>query len=98
MAEHPGIVFADGPAGRRATLAVGPDVWELVQFLREIDDRGEDAVLAAAEVFVLPDTAVRAGLRYYAAYPSEIDRWIADAQAASAAAEQAWRLEHDLLR
>ena len=26
MAEHPGIVFKDGPSGRRAALAFGPDV------------------------------------------------------------------------
>jgi hypothetical protein len=27
MAEHPGVVFRDGPTGRRAGLAAGPDVW-----------------------------------------------------------------------
>src|SRR5688572_21638250 len=34
MTEHPGIVFKDGPSGRRAALAFGPDVWEVVTFLR----------------------------------------------------------------
>jgi len=29
-AAHPGIVFKPGPAGRRAALAGGPDVWEIV--------------------------------------------------------------------
>src|SRR2546429_9613749 len=48
MAEHPGIVFKDGPSGRRAALAFGPDVWEVVKFLREIDERGPGAVAAAA--------------------------------------------------
>jgi hypothetical protein len=28
MMAHPGIVFKDGPSGRRAALAFGPDVWE----------------------------------------------------------------------
>lgn len=28
-AEHPGIEFKDGPSGRRAALALGPDVWEV---------------------------------------------------------------------
>jgi hypothetical protein len=26
--DHPGIVYRPGPTGRRAALAVGPDVWE----------------------------------------------------------------------
>lgn len=98
MAEHPDIVFVDGPAGRRPTLKVGPDIWELVRFLREIDERGAEAVAAASEVFAIPEAAVRAGLRYYASYPDEIDRWIADSDAASEAAERAWLAEQDVLR
>ena len=39
-AEHPGIIFKDGPTGRRAALAGGPDVWEIVNVLRELDERG----------------------------------------------------------
>ena len=34
-AAHPGIVFKPGPARRRAALAGGPDVWEIVAALRE---------------------------------------------------------------
>ena len=28
MDEHPGVMFRDGPTGRRAVLVGGPDVWE----------------------------------------------------------------------
>lgn len=35
MAEHPGILFKDGPTGRRATLAFGPAVWEVIKVLRD---------------------------------------------------------------
>src|SRR2546429_2061097 len=59
MAEHPGIVFKDGPSGRRAAVALGPDVWELVKFLREIDERGLGAVEAAAETLNLTEAQVR---------------------------------------
>ena len=97
MAEHPGVVFKDGPGGRRPALKVGPDIWELVKFLREIDERGERAIEAASEVFVIPDSAVRAGLAYYTSYPDEIDAWIADAEAVSERAEQAWRQQQELL-
>src|ERR1700690_2619 len=34
MAEHPGVVFRPGPTGRRAALAGGPDVWEVVRAVR----------------------------------------------------------------
>ncbi|MGH3786165.1 MAG: hypothetical protein ACRDRG_06340 [Pseudonocardiaceae bacterium] len=97
MAEHPGVVFKDGPGGRRPALNVGPDIWELIKFLREIDERGEPAIAAASEVFVIPDTAVRVGLDYYTSYSGEIDAWIADADATSERAEQAWRQQQELL-
>src|ERR1017187_7900035 len=32
--EHPGIVFRPGPSGRRAALAGGPDVWEIVRAVK----------------------------------------------------------------
>lgn len=98
MAEHPGVVFKDGPGGRRPALKVRPDIWELIKFLREIDERGEPAVEAASEVFVIPDSAVRVGLDYYTNYPGEIDAWIADADAISEHAERAWRHQQELLR
>ena len=53
MADHPGIIFKDGPSGRRAALAYGPDVCEVIKFLREVDERGPAAIDAAAEVFAV---------------------------------------------
>lgn len=97
MAEHPGVVFKDGPSGRRAALAFGPDVWEIVKVLREIDERGEAAVGAAAEVLALPQARVRAAMHYYADYPDEIDAEIDEADRVSTTAEQAWRTEQRLL-
>lgn len=97
MADHPGVVFRDGPAGRRAALAVGPDVWELVSFLREIDERGPGAVASAAEVFAIPESAVSAGIGYYVAFAKEIDAWIEESQAASERAEAEWERRQALL-
>lgn len=97
MADHPGVVFRDGPAGRRPALVVGPDIWELVTFLREIDERGEAAVSAAAETFDLPTSRVAVGIRYYTAFPAEIDAWIDDSQAASEQAELEWQRRRTLL-
>src|SRR4051794_28768469 len=90
MAEHPGIVFKDGPSGRRAALAFGPDVWEVVLFLRQIDERRDAALDAAADTFALPPSRLRAALHYYAAHPDEIDAEVDQAEAESALAEAAW--------
>ena len=97
MAEHPGVVFKDGPSGRRAALAFGPDIWEIVKFLREVDERGLNAVEAAAEVLGLPESRVRIALHYYSAYPHEIDAEITQADEESRAAETAWEAEQRLL-
>jgi hypothetical protein len=97
MAEHPGVVFKDGPAGRRAALALGPDVWEVITVAREVDERGARAVPAVAETLNLPLARVEAALRYYAAYPSEIDAEIADRDAEACAAEEEWHTRQRLL-
>src|ERR1039458_5012555 len=34
--EHPLIMFRDGPAGRRAGLLGGPDVWEVMMWLGDL--------------------------------------------------------------
>ncbi len=93
QAEHPGIVFRDGPAGRRAALACGPDVWEVVRALRELDDRGDAAVSAAAELLHLSPAHIRTAIRYYVAFTREIDAEVTEADTASAEAEAAWRAE-----
>ena len=97
MAEHPGVMFKDGPSGRRAALAFGPDVWEVVKFLREIDERGPHAVDAAVEVLGLAEAQVRIAMHYYSAHPDEIDEEIAQADEESRAAEMAWLAEQRLL-
>ena len=97
MGDHPGVVFKDGPSGRRAALAFGPDVWEAVKVLRELDERGEPAVEAAAQLLALPPAKVRVAMHYYAAYPDEIDREIDEADRVSAEAERVWNVERQLL-
>ncbi len=65
--------------------------------VREIDERGEDAVAAAAEILNLPADRLRAALRYYGANREEIDAEIAQADEDSRAAEEGWRAEQRLL-
>jgi hypothetical protein len=97
MADHPGVVFKDGPSGRRAALAYGPDIWEVVKFLREVDERGLAALKAAAEVFAVDASRINTAVSYYGDYRDEIDAEISDADASSARAEQAWRVQRQLI-
>jgi uncharacterized protein (DUF433 family) len=76
MEDHPGIVFRDGPSGRRAALAGGPDVWEVIDTLRNTGEKGEDAIAATADWGSLTLAHVRAAVRYYADYRDEIDERI----------------------
>ncbi len=92
--EHPGVVVKDGPSGRRAALALGPDVWEVVRALREVDERGEAAVEATAELLPLTPAQVREALRCHAAHEQEVDAEVVEAEAASVETEEAWRTEH----
>jgi hypothetical protein len=97
MADHPGVIFKDGPSGRRAALAYGPDVWEVIKFLREVDERGPAAIDAAAEVFAVDTSRISTVISYYGDYPDEIDAEIAEADEASARAEAAWRVQQHLI-
>jgi hypothetical protein len=97
MADHPGVIFKDGPSGRRAALAYGPDVWEVIKFLREVDERGPAAINAAAEVFAVDSSRISTAISYYGDYSGEIDAEIAEADEASARAEEAWRVQQRLI-
>ena len=97
MEEHPGVVFRDGPAGRRAGLSRGPDVWEVISVHREGGERGDDAVRATAQLTDLPQHLVRAAIGYYAGHRSEIDDWIERNRGEAERAEAAWQREHQLL-
>lgn len=97
MDEHPGIVFRSGPSGRRATLAGGPDVWEVMATLKDGEARGDAAIGATAELLELTELQVRTAVRYYSAYPEEIDERVRRNIEEADEAEAAWRLEQAAL-
>jgi hypothetical protein len=87
MDEHPGILFRDGPAGRRATVVGGPDVWELVGAVQAA--RAAEPDLPEAELLSVlventgvPARMLRIALDYWASYPDEVDAMIVHAQRA----------------
>jgi hypothetical protein len=74
---HPGIVFRDGAAGRRAVVVGGPDVWEVIAAARSAPERGEELIRALSERTGVAVEKIRIAIRYYAEYPGEVDRSIA---------------------
>jgi hypothetical protein len=102
MTEHPGIVFRAGSTGRRAALAGGPDVWEVIRAIRsahatEPDLDSHDLLNLVSDNTGAATRLLSTAVRYWAAYPDEIDAEITAADAAEDAAEQAWLRERRLL-
>jgi hypothetical protein len=95
--EHPGIVFRDGPAGRRAALAFGPDVWEVVETLKGTGEAGEAAIAATAEWGSLTVPQVRVAVRYYADHRQEVDEQIQRNREEADRQKAAWDRAQDAL-
>lgn len=95
MDEHPGIIFRDGPLGRRAVVVGGPDVWEIVKATRAVRAASPRASQQAVLTLVSESSGVAPrlvdiALSYWAAYPDEVDGQIAEA-------DRAEQLHRDLL-
>lgn len=74
MREFPGVYFVDGPTGRRARIAGGLDVWEIVQPYLVAGKNWQ----ALRDSFPhLHERVLRDALAYYSAYPDEIEARIA---------------------
>jgi uncharacterized protein (DUF433 family) len=97
MEDHPGIVFRDGPAGRRAGLARGPDVWQVIAAIRMSTLEGEEALAAVAEWGSLAEAQVRTAVAYYAEYPDDIDERVRRNIEEADADEERWRREQNAL-
>ncbi|MGH8998972.1 MAG: hypothetical protein ACRDY7_06220 [Acidimicrobiia bacterium] len=100
--DHPLVIFRDGPAGRRARLVGGPDVWQVVRAVhsaRRAEPRlsGAKVVELVAETSGVADTLIRAAVAYWADYPAEIDALLARADEEEAQARRRWEREQGLL-
>ncbi len=91
MEDHPGIVFKDGPTGRRAALANGPDVWEVVKTLKETGPAQEQAIAGAMFWGNLSRAQVDVAVRYYADFPEEVDERIAHNHEEAERQHAAWK-------
>lgn len=102
MSEYPGVVFRDGPTGRRAGLAGGADVWEVVRAVKsaraaepELDE--EELLALVVNNTGVPIRMVCTALSYWASFPSDVDAQIDAADDAETAAEASWGRQRRLL-
>ena len=73
--KFPGILFVDGPAGRRARIAgTGIEVREVISSFRNV---GRSFARLRKAYHWLSEPQLRSALGYYAAYREEIDRELA---------------------
>ena len=93
----PGVVYRDGPAGRRAALVGGPDVWEVVASLRSTPGKGERRLRRLADEVGQPLARLRTALDFYAAFPGEVDERIEANERAAQRLEAEIRRREDLL-
>jgi hypothetical protein len=91
----PGIVYRDGPTGRRAAMVGGPDVWEIIRALKQMPGKDERRVRAMADELALSTAQIRLAIDFYGANPTEIeDRITADDLASEQLRERIDRREH----
>ncbi|HEY5855449.1 MAG TPA: hypothetical protein VIW24_15720 [Aldersonia sp.] len=86
---YPGVIYRGGPTGRRAALAVGPDIWEVASALRHTEGTPEERVAALAEQFDLHPRHIRTAIDFAATHRETID---AEVAANDHAAEDARKL------
>ena len=70
--DYPGIIFRGPTHDRRAALAAGPDVWEIVGRLQELDGSEEQRISLLSSESDLHPRLIRIALDYAAEHADEI--------------------------
>jgi|SRR5438128_600025 len=70
--DYPGIIFRGPVHDRRAALATGPDVWEVIARLQELDGSEEQRISLLSAESDLHPRLIRVALDYAAEHPAEI--------------------------
>lgn len=70
--DYPGIIFRGPAHDRRAALAAGPDVWEIIARLQELDGSEEHRITLLGAESELHPRLIRIALDYAAEHPKEI--------------------------
>jgi len=94
--DYPGIVFRGPAHDRRAALAAGPDVWEIIARLQELGGSEEQRVSVLGKESDLHPRLIRIALDYAAEHADDIRRRI-ERNKAMTARSQAAALEREAL-
>src|SRR3984957_12271373 len=70
--DYPGIIFRGPAHDRRAALAAGPDVWEVVARLQELEGSDEQRISLLAGESDLHPRLIRIALDYAAEHAAEV--------------------------
>jgi hypothetical protein len=70
--DYPGIIFRGPAHDRRAALAAGPDVWEVVARLQELEGSEEQRISVLAAESDLHARLIRIALDYAAEHADEV--------------------------
>ena len=70
--DYPGIIFRGPAHDRRAALAAGPDVWEIVARLQELDGSEEQRISLLSAESDLHPRLIRIALDYAADHADEV--------------------------
>ncbi|MEV4237494.1 hypothetical protein ACIBJI_28740 [Nocardia sp. NPDC050408] len=70
--DHPGIVFRGPISDRRAALAAGPEVWEVVARLQELDGPVERRIAVLSQQSDLHSRKIKIAIAYARAHGPEI--------------------------
>ena len=70
--DYPGIIFRGPAHDRRAALAAGPDVWEIVARLQELDGSEEQRISLLSAESELHPRLIRVALDYAADHVDEV--------------------------
>lgn len=70
--DHPGIVFRGPSSDRRAALAAGPDVWEVIARLQDLDGPEERRIATLSDETDLHPRLIRIAIDYAVEHAGEI--------------------------
>ena len=74
--DYPGVIFRGPAHDRRAALAAGPDVWEIIARLQELAGTEEQRITLLSEESDVHPRLIRIALDYAADHASEISERI----------------------
>ena len=95
--DYPGIIFRGPAHDRRAALAAGPDVWEIIARLQELDGPEEHRIGTLSGESDLHPRLIRIALDYAAEHSDEIQRRIDRNRAAAERSSNTSRQREALL-